>query len=280
MERDVINRRISAFYFSATGTTKKITEKLALEISARLGQDSWDIIDITLPEARKKQYSFSGGDIVVVGVPVIAGRVPNVLLKFLNTIKGNGATAVAIVMYGNRNYDDALKELWDILKKNGFNVASGCAFIGEHSFSETLAKNRPDEEDLRTADDFAAKIADMINNTSDILVTNDNEVKEKIYRDYYKPRDREGNLVDFRKITPKTGDSCTDCKICAKVCPMGSIDYEDVTTLNGICIKCCACIKKCPVHAKYFDDENFITHKRELEEEYEARKLPELIFNI
>jgi ferredoxin len=57
---------------------------------------------------------------------------------------------------------------------------------------------------------------------------------------------------------------------------MGSIDHEDVTILNGICIKCCACIKKCPVQAKYFDDENFIKHKRELEEEYETRKLPEL----
>ncbi|MDF2617078.1 MAG: hypothetical protein K0Q47_1734, partial [Sedimentibacter sp.] len=31
-----------------------------------------------------------------------------------------------------------------------------------------------------------------------------------------------------------------------------------------------------PVQAKYFDDENFIKHKRELEEEYETRKLPEL----
>lgn len=276
MERDVNNRKVSAFYFSATGTTKKITERLALEISAKGGQYPLDIIDITLPEARKKQYSFSAGDIVIVGVPVIAGRVPNVLLKFLNTVRGNSATAVAIVLYGNRNYDDALKELCDILEEDGFVVAAGCAFIGEHSFSDILAKSRPDEEDLKTADDFAAKIAAVINSTSVIHMTNDSGVKEKIYRDYYKPRDREGNPVDFRKIVPKTGDACTDCKICAEVCPMGSIVYEDVSRLNGICIKCCACIKKCPAQAKYFDDENFIKHKRELEEENEARKLPEL----
>jgi ferredoxin len=273
MEREV-NRRVSAFYFSATGTTKKITEKLAMEISAMGGNDSWEIIDFTLPEARKKQYSFSGEDIVVVGVPVIAGRVPNILLKFLNTVKGNGATAVATVMYGNRNYDDALKELWDILEEDGFNVLSGCAFIGEHSFSDTLAKSRPDVEDLNTAADFAAKMIEKIN-TSEIHAA---KSEKKVYRDYYRPMDREGNPVDFRKITPKTGSSCTNCKICAKVCPMGSIDFDDVSTLNGICIKCCACIKKCPVQAKYFDDENFIKHKRELEEEYEARKLPELIF--
>jgi ferredoxin len=273
MERE-IKKRVSAFYFSATGTTKKITEKLAMEISAMSGSDSCEIIDFTLPEARKKQYPFSDRDIVVVGVPVIAGRVPNILLKFLNTVKGNGAAAVATVMYGNRNYDDALKELWDILEEDGFRVLSGCAFIGEHSFSDTLAKNRPDEEDLKTAVDFAAKMIEKIN-TSEIHVAK-SRAKEKVYRDYYKPRDKEGNPVDFRKITPKTGSACTDCKICAEVCPMGSIDHEDVTILNGICIKCCACIKKCPVQAKYFDDENFIKHKRELEEEYETRKLPEL----
>jgi ferredoxin len=273
MEREN-KKRVSAFYFSATGTTKKITEKLAMEISAMMGNDSWEIIDFTLPEARKKQYSFCGEDIVVVGVPVIAGRVPNVLLKFLNTVKGNGAIAVATVVYGNRNYDDALKELWDILEEDDFNVLSGCAFIGEHSFSDTLAKSRPDIEDLNTAADFAAKMIEKIN-TSGICAAKSDE-KEKVYRDYYKPRDREGNPVDFRKITPKTSSSCTDCKICSDVCPMGSIDHEDVTILNGICIKCCACIKKCPVQAKYFDDENFIKHKRELEEEYAERKLPEL----
>lgn len=278
MENNVNNRKVSAFYFSATGTTKKITERLALKISSLKGQDSLEAVDFTLPESRKNQYSFSAEDTVVVGVPVIAGRVPNVLLKFLNTVKGNGATAVAIVMYGNRNYDDALMELMDILEEDGFHVAAGCAFIGEHSFSDTLAKNRPDEEDLITADDFAAKIMDKINK-SEIHETKDISAKEKTYRDYYKPRDREGNPVDFRKITPKTSSACKDCKICAEVCPMGSIDHEDVAILNGICIKCCACIKKCPEHAKYFDDVNFIKHKTELEEEYEARKLPELIFN-
>lgn len=280
MEKDVFNKKVSAFYFSATGTTKKITEKLACDISARFGQDTWEVVDFTLPEARKKQYSFSADDIVVAGIPVIAGRVPNVLLKFLKTVKGNKATAAAVVVYGNRNYDDALKELWDILEEDGFYVAAGCAFIGEHSFSDTLAKDRPDEEDMKLAADFAEKIFEKINEKPQINERDVCRATEKVYRDYYKPRDRQGNPVDFRKIAPKTGPECTDCKICARVCPMGSIDYEDVKTLNGICIKCCACIKKCPVHAKYFDDENFIKHKRELEEEYAERKLPEIIFNI
>ena len=89
---------------------------------------------------QKRAGIFFRKDIVIVGVPVYAGRVPNVLLKYLNTMSGNGALAIAVVLYGNRNYDDALLELKDILEANGFKVIAGGAFIGEHAFSKTLAK--------------------------------------------------------------------------------------------------------------------------------------------
>ena len=59
-----------------------------------------------MPYVREKSVNFIGQDVVIVGVPVYAGRVPNVLLKYLNSINGNGACAVPVVVYGNRNYDD------------------------------------------------------------------------------------------------------------------------------------------------------------------------------
>ena len=40
----------------------------------------------------------------------------------------------------------------------------------------------------------------------------------------------------MRKISPKTNSDCTDYKLCASVCPMGSIDSGDVTKITGICI--------------------------------------------
>jgi multimeric flavodoxin WrbA len=41
-------------------------------------------LDFTLPDKRKLKYTFTESDIVIVGTPVYAGRVPNLLLKFLN----------------------------------------------------------------------------------------------------------------------------------------------------------------------------------------------------
>lgn len=95
------------------------------------------------------------------------------------------------------------------------------------------------------------------------------------YRGYYQPRDRKGTPVDIRKVKPLTDDTCTDCKLCSEVCPMGSISHDDVRIYTGICIKCGACIKKCPVHARYYDDAGYLYHKHELEEGLKRRAEPE-----
>ena len=261
-------------YFSPTGTTKKIVTHIAKELAHGI-EAELSTLDFTPPMVRNEGYSFSENDIVIFGVPVYAGRVPNVLLKYLGMVMGGGAIAVPVVLFGNRNYDDALIELRNILHNNGFKTVAAGAFIGEHSFSETLGKNRPDEKDLKIASSFASEIAKKIvnENFGNIPV----KVKgEDPIRGYYQPRDRNGKIIDIRKVKPKTNDKCNNCGICVKVCPMGSISSDNVREYTGICIKCGACIKKCPKKAKYYDDENYLYHKEELELEFKRRAEPEV----
>jgi DUF1009 family protein len=82
---------------------------------------------------------------------------PQCIAALSNTLEGNGALAAAVVLYGNRNYDDALIELKDILTGRGFKVIAAGAFIGEHAFSTVLGAGRPDREDLQTAVSFAVR---------------------------------------------------------------------------------------------------------------------------
>ncbi len=269
-------KKVWAVYFSATGTTQKIVERIARGIAVQLGME-YEACDFTLPGARETPLRFGQGDFVVLGTPVYAGRVPNVLLKYLDTLEGNGAAAAPVVLYGNRNYDDSLIELRDILEDHGFHTIAAAAFVGEHSFSYVLAKGRPDEADLLEADSFAEKVAAKTKGLTGADSSRPVDVKgiPKPYRGYYQPRDRQGNPVDIRKVKPLTTEDCNDCMICADVCPMGSIRYENVREVAGICIKCGACVKKCPVHAKYYKDEAFLYHKRELEEELTGRAVPE-----
>lgn len=260
-------------YFSATGTTKSIIEGVSNEILKFESIEEGKTVDFTLPDSREYKQVFNREDILLIGVPVYAGRVPNVLLHYLEKIKGDMTIAVPIVLYGNRDYDDALIELNDVLEENNFKVIAAASFIGEHSFSTTLAKDRPDNLDLTIAREFGDSIYQKISNES----FNNIEIRgNRPYKSNNIPKDEEDKSVDIKKVEPKTDENCIDCKICAEVCPMGSIDFEDVRTLNGICIKCGACIKKCPTGSKYFDDTDYLRLKHELEDRCKERKEPEL----
>ena len=253
--RDMQAKRVWAMYWSATDTTKRVVTTIAGQAAQALGVPLAEY-DFTLPGARQGAPEFTADDLVVFGTPTYAGRVPNVLLKYLATVKGNGAAAVPVVTFGNRAFDDSLIELRDILSDNGFVPFAAAAFVGEHSFSTTLAALRR----------FSAQAAEKARAGMDGLVAVAGTPKP--YRGYYQPRDRAGNPVDIRKVKPKTNDACDDCGLCAKLCPMGSIDPADVRNYIGICIKCGACIKKCPKGAKFYDDPGYLYHKTELEEGY------------
>lgn len=270
-------RSVAAVFFSATNTTKTVVERMANHVAAELGVLQ-RTIDFTLPSARKQTYIFAEDELVIFGVPVYAGRIPNLLLPFVKSgFSGQHTPVVPIVLYGNRNYDDALIELRDELEQNGFRAIAAGAFIGEHSFSRILAANRPDAADLEKVDFLAQKVSERVRNEAlpaePISVTGCMPI-----RPYYTPRDRAGNPVNILKVKPKTSENCVRCGRCAQVCPMGSIEEADPSVVSGICIKCCACVKGCPVGAKYYDDERYLYHQHELEEGFIRRAEPELFY--
>lgn len=268
----MINRIVN-FYFSATLRTKVAVETISNTLAERLNISDKLDFDFTVPKIREKIPEFLETDLVILGTPVIAGRVPNLLLPYLNSIKSKGSLGVSVVTYGNREFEDSLIELSKIMESAGMKVIAGGAFIGEHSFSRILGEGRPDSYDKEIMKDFAQSVADKItkNNLTSPIIPGKWPLEG-----YYKPRTSSGKHIDIRKVKPKTNENCIDCKYCANICPMGAIDYDDVKSVPGICMKCCACIKRCPVNAKYFDDQGYIYHKEDLENLYSSvRKEPE-----
>lgn len=262
--------KIKAVYYSATGNTKNIVSEVAKNIAKNL-EIPFEEYDFTLPQNREEIQSFAEDELVVFGTPVYAGRVPNKLLPAVQTLfKGNGALAVPIVTFGNRSYDNALIELRNELEKNGFHTVAAAAFVSEHAFSTKLASGRPDKEDQMDIHNFVdqvvRKIEQMIKIPEPIWVRGIEPIPA-----YYRPLGIDGKPAVFLKAKPKTTLECTDCKLCALQCPMGSISYENPTVVEGICIKCQACVKACPVNAKYFDDEAFLSHVEMLEHNYTRR---------
>ena len=261
--------KIWAVYFSGTGTTRRTVERIAGGIASRLNLPA-ESVDFSRPAVRQETLGFGEKDLVVFGTPVYAGRVPNVLLPFLRErIVGGGALAVPVVLFGNRNYDDALIELRNILAADGMHPIAAGAFVGEHSFSRVLGADRPNAEDEALMDEFAARVAALAAGLDAAPVKSVAVRGQEPLRAYYTPRDRAGNPINILKVKPKTDLSrCGGCGLCADLCPMGSIDPADVSAVRGICIKCCACVKGCPTGAKFFDDAGYLYHQHELEAQY------------
>jgi ferredoxin len=228
--------------FSPTGTTKSIIRAIA----SGMNQNTAELIDITCPNVRKQQLRISENELLIVAVPVYVGRVPAILLDWLHTIKARNTPAVCIVVYGNREYGDALMELKVILANRGCLPIACAAYIGEHSFSSSetpIAADRPDKTDLLHAESFGRKINQKLVSISSVKhISNINVLGS------YPTREAEALLsVDFMDIN----DTCAQCGVCAQRCPVGAIDTGDPSSNDkGKCILCCACIKNCPQNAR------------------------------
>ena len=263
--------KVWAVYFSPTGNTKKVITTMAKK-AAEVLSVPMETFDFTLPENQEGVTSFESEDLVFFSTPVYAGRIPNKMLPYVQSaFEGNGAFAVPVSVFGNRNFDNGLIELRNELELHGFHTIAAAGIPTEHVFSNKLATGRPDADDLAKIAEFgekvAKKVADMTEIPAKIEVRGDDPVTA-----YYTPLGTDGKPAVFLKAKPKTDpEKCTKCGICATVCPMGSIPKDAPDTCTGICIKCHACIKACPAGAKYFDDEAFLSHVEMLKQNYQRR---------
>jgi len=256
-------------YFSATKTTKAILESIAEGIRVDVIQH----IDVTLPDADRHDFpEMESNELLVVGAPVYAGRIPEIAVRRFQTLKSNGNPAVIVVLYGNREYEDALLELSDLATAAGFLPIAGGAFLGEHSFSTEstpLAKGRPDTSDIRCAREFGASISQLLQSVHSL----------REIRSLKLPGNRPFKAhPSLPKTSPVTEDDrCTACGTCAAACPSGSISINETSSTNPeTCILCCACVKVCPVSARTLKDPNIRKIIEWLSVQTVTRKEPEV----
>lgn len=251
---------INLITFSPTNTSKQIGEAIV----RGMGIADVSFVDMTLQAPEKKEF---GSDaLAVITVPVYGGHVAPLALERMKDLHADGTPAVIVVVYGNRAYEKALVELDAFVSGLGFKVIAGGTFVGEHSYSSDrypIAAGRPDDDDLKFAEEFGAKVRIKLSNAADAEHLYGVDV-QKIQR----PKQPFLPLLRFlRRViklrkngvpmprTPQVDENlCTHCGLCVKRCPAGAIvKGEECVTNAEKCIRCCACVKGCPQKARTFD---------------------------
>ena len=214
-------------HFSPTGGTKKVADAIA----AGFGTPTVEM-DLTKADATA---TLGEHDALLAVLPVYAGRVPQISLERLSVLKGSGQKAVAVVVYGNREFDDALLETKNALEAGGFQVIAAAAFIAEHSIVRSIAQGRPDDEDKALCRRFAEDVMAKPENAASIQVPGNDPYVE------LKPS----------AFHPAADENCVKCGICAEKCPVGAIPLDNPgETLGDVCINCMLCVEVCPVSSR------------------------------
>jgi ferredoxin/flavodoxin len=265
-------KQVKLVCFSPTGTTKKVLESIA----KGLGVKDIKHVNLTRPGEVKRAIPPFSDELVIIGAPVYGGRLPVDAINRLKQLKASKTLAVLIVVYGNRDFEDALLELKNLAIELGFNPVAGGAFIGEHSFASKdvpIANGRPDNLDVQKAMDFGSKIKDKITALRSLDAKMDLEIPGSF------PYESDGARP--MPVSPVTKeDTCIVCGTCASGCPTEAISINgSVATMIELCIRCCACIKNCPTGARVMEDSMWKNITNWLNENCNTRKKPR-IFGI
>ncbi|MCD8191969.1 MAG: 4Fe-4S binding protein [Oscillospiraceae bacterium] len=217
--------------FSPTGGTKRVADILGRGLAAE-----WTAVDLCDPRFAPVELTSEGA--AIIAVPSFGGRVPPTAARRMEKVRGNGARAVLVCVYGNRAYDNTLAEMKDIAERAGFRPVAVVSAVAEHSMVRRLAAGRPDKSDEASLNEMALKIA------------------QKLAADNLTPVQVPGSVPDKPasilggKMAPKATADCTRCGVCAAKCPVEAINPQTLEADKSKCIACMRCVSVCSSKAR------------------------------
>lgn len=228
-------------YFSPTGGTERVVRRAG---KAFPGAE----IDLS---REVQPVDMTGEDFAIVAVPSFGGRVPQIAAMRLENLRGQKTPALLLVTYGARAYEDTLRELKDILNRQGFVCAGAAALITPHSIVPTIGADRPNAEDWEKLDAFLLAVKNRLEGEGEEIQVPGN-VPYKEYR--------------VLPMEIQTGADCVSCGLCAEKCPVHAIPRENPggTDLEK-CISCMRCVHICPQKARGVNPERLAMLREKLE---------------
>lgn len=221
------------FYFSGTGNSKWIAEKIAEKINDK----SYDILLINqIPDIQNEnQIGFV--------FPIYAWGIPEPMTVFIKKLQPTKAYTFAICTCGSEA-GFALKKL-------------SKTYHLDSSYSIIMPSNYIIGEDIENESVILGKIENAKKELD--IISNEIMKKQKVYRvKEGKFATLKSNLVNkgFNKFARTTEpffvdkEKCNSCGLCSKICPASTISLVNGNPVwNKKCYQCLRCINYCPQKA-------------------------------
>ena len=241
-------KKLNAFYFSGTGNTRYVANRLCKKLSAVYSAAAYDMT---------KSADFSSliknADCIMLAFPVYGSSPPlpvrRFVLRHAQSIAGK-EVIIAATQYifsgdGAASLGRTVEKLGGIVKfAEHFdmpNNLSDCKFFAIKNGAENAAKLEKAE---RRMDNFAKRIEEgrPFRRGYGVLSRAVGYFGQRMFWRRSEKQKRNALKIDAAK--------CVGCGLCAKQCPVGNIAVTDgVARAKGGCVFCYRCVNICPQNA-------------------------------
>jgi ferredoxin len=236
--------KLKAYYFTGTGNTRYVTEKLCGYLQDRYDTETFDVT---------KTASVSSADLLLFAFPVYGSSPPKPMVRFVlnNAHKIRGQECIVIATQYKFSGDGAAS-LGRLLEKTGAKVSFAEHFNMPNNLSDCAMFKICNGAELKDTLERAEKKAQCF--AGRIL-------KGKKFRRGFNPLSHSVGYVCQRKWWRKgenekksslqiDAQKCVGCGLCAGRCPVHNIRIENGKAVpQSDCALCYRCVNLCPKQA-------------------------------
>ena len=247
--------KVIIVYFSGTGNTKFLSEKLLEKFKEK---EVRDIELVPVEEVLHDISSFEKEDVILgIAYPVYDLMPPDIILKFVNKLNETESRNLAFVFSTYTTSPlDSNYYIIEKLQEKGFHVASQENFKAPGASSYFYFNPNLPVVKGKTVfskginEQLDAFVVDILNSNNRPNIPIQYNRLNKLHQSVSKMT--MGKLV-YRNL--KTNGNCINCGQCAKSCPVSNLIMQDgklvIKNSNG-CMRCLRCVQICSKKAINF----------------------------
>jgi len=275
-------RNAAIVYCSPAGSTRHVAEVIRdtlkeLDVQVEVldmakGGDSASILS---------KIKAAGEDTCLfIGSPVYVNHAVPPVTAFISELPESANTmAVPFVTWGGACSGVALWEMGKMLSEKGYQVAGAAKVMALHSmmwqFDKPVGEGRPNAEDDQMIRDMVTKVAkgEAKGIALSALAYQPEAAREEMEK---------SSLAMAKSHMPQrtvNEERCTQCNICAEVCPVEAVTFSPYPEFGDHCISCFNCVRECPEDAIEADFSPLDARIRAKAKQFDEQPLSQTFFN-